>query len=315
MEISKIIPPNSTFSFNVSADEANIRLDLYLCKQFPSYSRSFIQKLLEQDLITLNGKIISKPGVYLKPATIINVQFPPEKPLGTQRTMPANLGTRIIFEHEHFLIVYKPPFLNVHMPNHESDEVTLVDWLISIFPDLTTVGVSDRPGIVHRLDKETSGLLVIPRNNYSHALFGDLFKSRKIDKTYLAIVQGHPQETGTINYPIRRHPVHRSKMTHMTGITGKVREALTHYKVLDYFKDSALVEVHPITGRTHQIRVHFTALGHPLIGDAIYGSKSKLINRQALHAHSISFEFEGKAFAFTAELPADMEKLLQELKK
>jgi 23S rRNA pseudouridine1911/1915/1917 synthase len=315
METSKVIPPNSTFSFNVTPDEANIRLDLYLCKQFPSYSRSFIQKMLDQDLIKLNGTVIGKPGVYLKPATVVDVVFPSEKKLTTTRTVNPKLGTKILFEHEHFLIVYKPAGLTVHMPNHESDEATLVDWLITQFPTLRTVGASDRPGIAHRIDKETSGLLVVARNNYSHAIFGELFKTRAIKKTYLALVHGHPPKTGSINFPIRRHPVHRLKMTHLTGITGKVREALTHYTTLEYFNETALVQASPVTGRTHQIRVHFAAISHPLMGDSLYGTKSKLINRHALHAHSIAFEFEGKAYEFTAPLPDDMTQLVAALKK
>ena len=155
----------------------------------------------------------------------------------------------------------------------------------------------------------------------SHAYFADLFKQRKIHKTYLAFVQEHPAHTGTIDFAITRHPLHKHKMTHASGspasskrdrthtTTTTGRAALTHYKVLESFPDAALLEVHPITGRTHQIRVHTAAIGHPIIGDRTYGSPSNLVNRQALHAYQISFFYKDRYYCFWHDMPDDMKQL------
>lgn len=215
------------------------------------------------------------------------------------------------------MVVNKPSNLVVHPPRVTSKDVTLIDWLVHTFNELEQVGYADRPGIVHRLDKNTSGLMLVARNNCAHALLCDMFKKRTIQKTYLALVTGHPDKEGTIDFAIMRHQTKRNTMMHVrpgSHTNGKVREACTHYRVLEYFDDCSLVQIKPITGRTHQIRVHFAALGHALVGDYVYGKKSKTIKRQALHAYKLSFKFNGKQYEFCQNPPEDFQNFLEILR-
>jgi len=320
MEQIQLVEPNSVHTFTVKEDQEGQRVDLFLSEQFPSYSRSFFEKLIEQGRVKLNGKPINKKSTVLKINDTVSVQFPELKkdPVQLKKDIE-KLDVKIVHEDPHFLIINKPAGLMVHAPHPDSTEVTLVDWLLAKFKELKNVGYEDRPGIVHRLDKDTSGLLIIPRNNCAHAYFSDLFKKRKIKKTYLAIVKGHPNKEGEIDLDIARHPSDRKKMTHVTignrpQIKSKIRHAKTLYKVLEYFDEYALVEVYPVTGRTHQIRVHFTGIKHPLLGDPIYGQKSKIIPRHALHANKLEFEFEGKKFTFQEDAPKDFKDAVTQLR-
>ena len=224
------------------------------------------------------------------------------------------------FENENFIVVNKPAGLLVHATDTAKDEVTLVDWLLTKVKGLTGIGAVERPGIIHRLDQDTSGLLVVAKNNYAHEKISQMFKDRLVKKTYWAIVKGHPAKEGAIDFSVMRHPVYRNKMIHVQT-SGKLstkqasaRDALTNYIVLEDFDDCSLVEAKPVTGRTHQIRVHFSGLGHPLIGDKLYGQQSKFIKRHALHAKAIEFEFEGKKYHLEAEVPKDFQRALKELK-
>lgn len=321
----------SQISFIVQQEETGQRLDKFLSLKLPTYSRSFFQNLIDNNHIALNGKIITKASTVLKEANTVLVEFPePQKRPTTNQVQDSNLGIEILHTHEHFFIVYKPAHILVHPTENDNYTPTLVDWLLCQYNELKEVGDSERPGIVHRLDKDTSGLLVIPRTNYAHKIFGDMFKKRTIKKTYFAIVKGAPPTSGTIDLSIGRNPIHRKKMmtfTHLDSFapaTTKVsvrgnhqstaRQSLTHYQTKEYFTDYALVEVKPVTGRTHQIRVHFSAIGHPLLGDQLYGQTSKLIARQALHAFSLTFEFQEEQFHFEKEMPADLITLLETLR-
>lgn len=310
----------SNHTFSVPSSEANQRIDLFLVKKFPSYSRTYFQKLVFDGHVVANGSVVQKPSFVLKGDEEIIVTIPPLPPLGVPKPFEGDLGVRILFEHPQFFIIYKPAGLMVHAPLPEANAITLVDWLLKKFQELASVGMPDRPGIVHRLDKDTSGLMVIPRNNFAHTVFGDLFKSRYMQKTYLAVVRGQPADEGVISFPIARHPTMKNRMTHVDQAMAEKwrisgRNSTTYYRVLERFDDAALVEVKPVTGRTHQIRVHFAAISHPLIGDAVYGAQSKLISRQALHATALAFAFENEPFSFTEPAPADFQELLEKLRK
>lgn len=305
--IPGLVPTESTFLLTVT--QAPQRLDTFLSTHFACYSRTFFKKLIDSQGVIINGIIASKPSIMIKIDDSIMVKFPAQA-LSRDTVSVPDLPVQIVYEHEHFLIINKPPQLSVHAPSSVSQEVTLVDWLISRFQEIKKVGHEDRPGIVHRLDKNTSGLIIISRNNYAHEFLSSSFKNRLIKKTYQAVVKGHPSGQGSIGLPISRHPLHRTKMR---SVPGDGRPSVTHYKVLAYFADSALVEFNPVTGRTHQIRVHSAAIGHPIIGDSVYGTSSKLIDRQALHSFSLTFTFEGKEYSFTQELPADFNNLVEQL--
>jgi len=308
MAVKKQVAPGSGFVFTINEENALQRLDIYLASQFERYSRSFFKRLIGEGLILVDSKRV-KAGHLLQVGEVVSVTFPRLPEFKELKAFDKDVGVKVVAEEPDFLIVYKPAGLIVHKPSEYSEDVTLVDWLLASYKELVFVGVEDRPGIVHRLDKDTSGLLIIPRNSESHKVFGDLFRARAIKKVYWALVKGHSDRSGTIDFPIGRDPVHKHCMIHLPS-KGKSREALTHYKVLAYYPDYSLVEVHLVTGRTHQIRVHFAALGHPVLGDSIYGESSKLISRQALHAKQLSFTYKGKPYSFDYKVPEDMQRLI-----
>jgi len=319
MENITLIQPNTTHQLRVCQNHEGQRLDLYLKQRFPSYSRNFFQQLITQKMVTVNNKKNIKSKTVTKQNDLISITFPPVHTERPAKEIPKNLNVQIVHEEQHFMVINKPPHLAVHPPKITSDDFTLVDWLVWKFHSISNVGYADRPGIVHRLDKDTSGILLVARNNCAHALLSDLFRKRNIQKTYLAIVQGHPEKEGSINFAIKRHPKKRNSMTHVDARTEelqstKVRHALTYYKVLEYFDNCSLVQAKPVTGRTHQIRVHFSAIGHPLIGDLLYGHPSKKIGRQALHAHSLSFYFNGKQYDFSQKPPQDFQNFIEILR-
>ncbi len=311
---NQTIKQADTFSIIVDEQHNGTRIDKFITLQFSQYSRSFLQKLFQQNLVTVNQTKTVKSSYVLKTGDHIFIQFPTEPETVIKKEIPTNLNVTIIAKYDDFLIIDKPAGLVVHAPNKNYSEVTLSDWVVDAHEEIAHVGLIDRPGIVHRLDKDTSGLMIIPRTNHAHATMTDMFKARKIHKTYLAIVFGHPPATGTIDFFIGRHPTVRNKMHHFTNTTKRPnsRDAITHFKVLNYFKDYSLVEIKPITGRTHQIRVHFAALGFPLLADPMYGKASKFLKRHALHAHQLEFEFNDQKYEFKSALPDDLQKIINE---
>ncbi len=275
-----------------------------------------MQRLIENGRVFLNGLTVNKSSILLKAQDLIVVEFHSE-PIAEKSNTKADpkLPIEIIHKDEHFLIISKPAHLMVHSPQHESTEFTLIDWILKNHNEIAKIGAIDRPGIIHRLDKDTSGVLILARTNFGHSQFSAMFENRLIHKTYLAIVHGHPEASGIIDSPIGRNKFNKTKMATAPNIAGPERHAITHYKVLEYFDDYSLVELKPITGRTHQIRVHLASIGHPILGDTVYGTSSKLIDRQALHAAAIEFDFSGKHWQFQAPLNNDMESVLKELRR
>lgn len=317
MEKEGLVAPHSLFTLQPREIQEKTRLDRFLTEQFPLYSRSFFKKLIEEGFVKVNDKVTNKQGLALTTADTVVITFPGERVISTNAIEERNINVDIIAVHEHFYIINKPAGLIVHPPHTNSGMVTLMDWLAHYYNELQDVGYVDRPGIVHRLDKDTSGLMIIPRTNYAHKTFSDYFRDRLMHKTYLAVVHGNPEKEGMIDFPIGRHPQQRMKMyafPHPDDTTDttllKGRHATTHYRVLEYYKESSLIEAKPVTGRTHQIRVHLAAIGHPIIGDPVYGLVSKKIKRQALHAAGIAFTLLETEHHYTIPLPDDMAELI-----
>lgn len=295
------------------------RLDTFLALKLPRYTRSFFKQLIDDGQVQVNGKVQKKAGFVVKEGDEIVVLIPDF--LATKQAKDvSSLAVRVVYEHPDFLIIEKGAGVLVHAPNDKCDQLTLVDWLIATFKEISEVGSPDRPGIVHRLDMDTSGLMIVPRNNFSHKLFSDMFKDRMINKTYYAIVEGHSDQEGVIDYPIARHPVIKTRMAHVPPHEKSfdrypdMRDAQTRYRVITYFEQHTLLELKPTTGRTHQIRVHCAAIGHPLLGDTVYGKLSSILKRHALHAQGLSFVYDGKPYSFESSLPDDMQQVLSILK-
>lgn len=306
------IAPNTTHTFTIEQIIEPIRIDILLTHYFPEFSRSYFQRLIKSGNVICNDKIVIKPGLLVETGNKITAHFPQVASKRKPRNLPAELTVEILYEHPDFLIINKPAGLIVHDPSHYHTAATLVDWLLAHFKEIQNVGSFDRPGIVHRLDQFTSGIMIIPRTNYAHTTFGNMFRDRAIKKEYLALVEGNPEPEGVIDFTVGRNPHKRNQMTHKHPYG---RAAVTYYKVLEYYEKAALVQVKPITGRTHQIRVHFAAIGHPILGDILYGRPSKYIQRQALHAHALSFTYNNIPFHFTCAIPKDIEKAIQTFKK
>ncbi len=324
MDVFQLDPiPGNSYSFIVSNNENDQRLDVVIASKFPRCSRSFFKYIIQDKHVAINETVTTKSGTKLKTGNKIIITFPEKKEVSYSQLSDENLGVTLIYTHEHFLVIDKPAGLLVHPPAHEITEPTLIDWLLRYHKDVATVGYDNRPGIIHRLDKNTSGLLIIARTNYAHTVFAKLFHDRKIHKIYHAITTGHPDKTGIVSLPIGRDPHNRTRMKafnveeqkrfHSSGI--KMRPSTSHYKVLEYFEDTSFVEIKPVTGRTHQIRVHLKSIGHPLVGDFVYGQESKLISRHALHAYGISFIFDAQEYTFFSLLPKDFAQFKAKLSK
>lgn len=287
----------------------DIRIDAYLFAQFPDYSRSYFQKLIKLGNVFINRKLITKTSHVIKLNDTIEILFsaPVELTVTAQETEFEVLDD----SNPEFLVINKPAGLVVHNSTTDPDGPSLVRGLLHRYPEFTAFNEDDiRPGIVHRLDKDTSGIILVARTVQAQIFLANKFKDRTIHKTYLALVEGNPEKEFAIDRPIGRHPVHRHKMS-PNGIAS--RPAQTILKTVKYFEDAALLQATLITGRTHQIRVHLASHGNPVIGDSTYGKPSPLIKRQALHAWNIEFTYKDKFFSFTAPIPDDMQKALDKL--
>jgi 23S rRNA pseudouridine1911/1915/1917 synthase len=282
------------------------RLDKYIVEQC-QISRSYAQKLIDEGQVAVNGHA-AKASQKLNAGDRIIASIPPPSPISLA---PEDIPLKVVYEDKDLIVIDKPAGLLVH-PAAGQHTGTLVNAILARCPDLGEINGSVRPGIVHRLDKDTSGLMMVAKNDAAQRSLSRQIKQRSIKKVYLALVLGHlTPEHGAIDAPIGRHPKDRKRMAVVSG----GREARTEYKVLKYFADYTLVEAMPETGRTHQIRVHFAAIGHSIFGDHVYGKRSPLLGRQFLHAHRLGFKLpsSGEFVEFGAELPPDLEEVLKQL--
>ena len=280
---------------------SRLRLDQFLARQLPQFSRSRIQTLIRNLNVTLNGSP-PRPRDIVRAGDRIEVNEPPPEKIDTR---PEAIPLDVLFEDDDLIVINKPPGMVVH-PGAGQREHTLVNALLYYFPKLSGIGGQERPGIVHRLDKETSGCLVVAKTDQAHRHLSAQFAERTAEKIYLALVAGKlSQRAGTIEEKIGRHPVHRKRMS-VTSRRG--RAAKTEYRVLSSTAEISLVECRLHSGRTHQIRVHLHHLRHPVLGDKVYGGKfTKSFPRQMLHAWKLAFEHPrtGDWKKFEAPLPDD----------
>ncbi len=292
----------------------NKRLDKFLVEKFPEYSRSRLQTIIHDGLVFINGKIAIKGGESLEKGDEIIITFPEITQSGL---IPEEIPLSIIFENSDLLIINKPAGMVVH-PASGHLTGTLVHAALNLAPDMEGVGGEHRPGVVHRLDKDTSGLILLAKNDKTHRFIQDQFRKRSVHKTYYALTEGFPPTpTGRIEAPIGRDPSHRKQMAIVPIQRG--REAITEYKVLEKFGQQALVAAYPQTGRTHQIRLHLAFLGCPIVGDRVYGLKKLQVDakRQMLHAYQIEFLLPGETNprVFQAPIPEDMQALIDKLRQ
>lgn len=299
---------------NLLADEDNKRIDSWLAEKLKELSRTYIQKLINDNLVLVNNSSV-KANYKLKFGDEVLVTIPGvEKP----DIIPENIDLDIIYEDNSLLIINKAKGMVIH-PAAGNYSGTLVNALMNYCGEnLSNIGGNTRPGIIHRLDKDTSGILIVAKNNEVHKKLSNSLKAHCIKRVYIALVKGVIKEnTGKINLPIGRHPVNRKKMT---VDTKNGREAITYFSVLERFSNAAYVELRLVTGRTHQIRVHMSHIGHPIIGDSVYGGKYRNhnygIKGQALHAKLVGFNHPttGEYIEYEAEPPDDFKALLDRLR-
>ena len=312
------------FSFTVKASQTGLRLDVVLSECLEDCSRSYAAQLIQQGTVQVNLRVC-KPSYRVRLEDCISGYLP--EPVPSEFT-PEAIDLNILFEDPFLLVINKPPGLVVHpAPGHLCG--TLVNGLLHHCPDLAAFGGEIRPGIVHRLDKDTSGVMVVAKQPAVHEHLAEQFQNRTIRKTYLALVQGAVSPSkGKINLPIGRHPTARKQMS---TVSSKPRSAETHYRVREVLNGATLLEVDLKTGRTHQIRVHCAAIHHPVIGDPVYGGRNNAVirrgtgtgksvvakvQRQMLHAWRLGFTHpaDGEWHQFEAEIPEDMQALLMHLR-
>ncbi len=294
----------------VSLPDGESRLDTFVSSAVPGLSRSRASALIERRYVLVDGTPVEKPSLRLEPGQIVTVM--PSQP-ESSTLVPWEVPLTAVYEDEDLLVIDKPAGMTVHpAPGHPND--TLANAVIARWPDLADVGEATRPGIVHRLDADTSGLIVVAKTPRAHAALADQFAERRVDKRYIALAIGSPkQDEAVIDAPVGRSPRDRKKMA--VVITG--RAASTGFRVVHRFDDQTLVEVKPTTGRTHQIRVHFASIGHPIVGDTVYGKADPHLSRQFLHASRLAFEHPvtGDRVDVTSPLPTDLSTYLSEVLK
>jgi 23S rRNA pseudouridine1911/1915/1917 synthase len=299
-----------TFIFNEPQAQ---RLDKFLVTCLPEFSRSRLQSLIKDGCVAVDGITAHKTGEMLTEQAVVQVRIPPPKP---SKLTPEDILLEIVFENDDLIVVNKPAGMVVHpAPGHTSG--TLVHAALSHAPEMEGIGGEKRPGVVHRLDKDTSGIIMLAKNDLTHNWLQNQFRSREIQKVYMGLVDGVPPTlTGRIEAPIGRDPKTRKKMAVVTPQKG--RQAVSEYHTLETFPDHTLLEIHPITGRTHQIRLHLSFLGCPVAGDTVYGKRHSTIplDRHFLHAYRLGVRLLGEEepHTFEAPLPQELEDILIQLR-
>jgi 23S rRNA pseudouridine1911/1915/1917 synthase len=296
--------------FWTEGGDSEERLDRYLNRVLPGLSRSRLQNLIREGKVLVNGRPAAKSGVKLKPGQEIRLELPPpEKAEAAPEAIPLD----VVHEDEDLIVINKPQGMVVH-PSRGHQGGTLVNALLHHCRNLSGIGGVLRPGILHRLDKDTSGLLLAAKNDRAHLALSEQLKNRLIRREYLALVYGHPVARGTVDAPLGRHPRERQKMAVAPG----AREAVTHFQVLEEFAGVSLVLLRLETGRTHQIRVHLAYIGHPVLGDPVYGRRRERFRLpgQALHACRLGFTHPrtGRYLEFAADPPRAFRETLAALR-
>lgn len=302
---------------SITADQDGDRLDRFLASALPDLSRTQLQRLIEDGFVTVDNAVASKAGRRLTGGERIVVRVPPPAPTDL---LPESISLNVIYEDDDLIVIDKPAGMVVH-PSAGHASGTLANAVLGHDPDIEGVGDEARPGIVHRLDKDTSGLIVVAKNDQAHRYLQTQFKDRTTRKIYLALVVGRPKtQVGRIEAPIGRDLKNRQRMAVVSEAKG--REAITEYRVRESFKNYTLIEAEPKTGRTHQIRVHFAFLGCPLAGDALYATRQSInvkpagLSRHFLHAHRLTLLLpSGEERTFESPLPNDLESILRELRE
>ncbi len=297
------VGPGQVREMAVRGSEA--RLDQYLVRMELGLTRSRLRQLILEGHVLVNGGA-SRPSQRLRTGDLVLISIPEPRPAAAvAQTMPLT----VVYQDADLVVIDKPAGLSVH-PGPGHPDRTLVNGLLALCPDIKGIGGEIRPGIVHRLDKDTSGLIVAAKNENAHREMSQLIKDRLVEKDYLALVEGAPvPESGVIDVPIGRDPRRRTRM----AVTAGGRESRTGYRTIRRAGDYSLLELRLHTGRTHQARVHLAWLGHPLMGDALYGKRSGLLGRHFLHAHSLAFAHpvSGEPMRFTSELPPELQDALE----
>ncbi len=314
-------------TLSVSEEAGNLRLDQFLAAQEAVTTRGAAQRMIREGLVRLNGRVTRKPSTRVAPGDEIAYELP--QPTAAA-LVPRARPLEILYEDEAIVAVNKPPHLVVHPAPGYADD-TLVNALLARPTRLAEMGGPRRPGIVHRLDKGTSGVLVVAKTDAAYLSLARQFKNREVKKTYHALVYGHMEaEEGTIEHAIVRSARDRKKMT-VSRVPGGGRDAVTTWRVKKAFPGLSFLELFPHTGRTHQLRVHLSSLGHPIVGDPVYGRRRwpttgllaplardvKALGRQALHAYRMTFAHPetGNKITLRAPYPGDLKNLLDKLEE
>jgi 23S rRNA pseudouridine1911/1915/1917 synthase len=290
------------------------RLDKYLVSAMPDLSRSRLYTLIQDGYVTVNGRVAHKSGLPLDAGQDIQLCLPPPE---SADLVAEDIPIKVVFENEDVILLEKPAGMVVH-PAAGHHHGTLINAALALAPEIEGVGGERRPGMVHRLDKDTSGIILMAKNDPAHRWLTDQFKLRKVSKLYLALVDGHPPTPeGRVEAPIGRDPFYRQRMAIVTLEKG--RQAITSYRSLERFPNYELIEAHPITGRTHQIRLHLAFIGCPIAGDTLYGHRhsSLTIPRFFLHAFRLTITLPGEKTprTFEAPLPPDLLGVLKDLRQ